>query len=378
MARLPLKRTQFAVLFVCLLLCCILPTVAADPVELPPDISLWDKSLNVRAGLGYNDNLLLSDVNHEESPFVTTGIEATLLRLPVDGTEVSVFLSGEDTRFWNGHKLSKEELVFGQGQIKREFAADWNASFTLQANYIDTVLDASITETNLTPVLAEGYGFKGGPSLRRDFLKKYWAEIEFNVTRQFFAGPSLDDYWEFGPKLTLGRNYGNRSSIALSYQFNQRSYDDRTPVNADFTSETGKTLEYSRHELELAVRHNWDPQRRWRTITSFGWEFSEDNGSGYFNYYHYRFSQQVRYVAKMWEVKGQTTLNIYTYPNQLATSDSNDERYKTILVVNLRGERKLTQKVKLFAEYQYEQAFSNQTIGEYKANKVTGGIDWEF
>ena len=352
---------------------------AADPetLTLPPGLSLWDESFNVRVGLGYNDNLLLSEVNQEESPFVTIGLEATLLRLPLDGTQVVVFLSGEDTRYWHGHGLPKDQLVFGQAQVKKQFAGEWNAGLTLQSTYTDTVFDASITETNLTPVPARGYSFRGAPSLRREFLKKYWVELEFGVSRQYFDAP-LDDYWEFGPKLTLGKNYGNQSTLALSYQFNQRSYDDRTPLNSDLSPEVGQTLEYSRHGVELALRHNWDEHRRWRTLTSVVGEFNRDNGSGYFDYFSYRLTQQVRYVAKMWEAKVQAKFSYYDYPNQFVGTDTHSKRYLSNLRLNLRGERKLAQKIKLFAEYEYERSFSNETVSEYQVNKVTGGIDWEF
>jgi hypothetical protein len=378
MAPLLLKRQPVAVWVIsCITSQCVLSAFGAEPLALPPDISLWDKSLNLRVGLGYKDNLLLSDLNHEESPFVSTEVEATLLRLPVDGTQVLAFVSAEDTRYWNGHRLPKEQLFFGQVQVKREFARDWNFGLTAQAIYNDTVFDASITETNLTPVPAVSYSFKAAPFLRRDFGKKYWVELEFGVNRQYFT-ESLDDYWEIGPKITVGRNYGNRSSIAFSYLFNQRSYDDRTPVNLDQSPVPGKTLEYWRHELELAIQHNWDKERRWRMTTGVGWEYNEDNGSGYFNYFHYRVYQQVRYVAKLWELKAQARFNPYYYPNQFATTDSSDKRYKNILTLNLRGERKLTQKIKLFAEYEYEQAYSNETLSEYQANRVIGGIDWEF
>src|SRR5205807_660447 len=139
-----------------------------------PGISVWDKTLNLRVGLGYKDNLLLSEINREASPFVTGALEASLLRLPIDGTQVLAFISGEDTRYWEGHRLPKEQLIFGQAQIKRQLPADWTIGITLQSVYHDTVFDASITETNLTPVRAKGYSFKAAPSVRREFLKKNW------------------------------------------------------------------------------------------------------------------------------------------------------------------------------------------------------------
>lgn len=355
----------------------------AENLQLPPGLSVWDKSLNVRVAFGYKDNLLLSDQQREASPFLASALEVTLLRLPVDGREFHLFLSGEDIRYSQGRRVDKEQFAFGQMQFKQQFAGDWTAGITLRSVYQDAVFDASLTETNLFPLRVKGYSFTATPSLQYDFLNHYWLETGFGLTRQVFgesenAEGGLDDYWEGGPKVTLGRNYGRRSSLGLSYGFNRRSYDTRAPLNPDFSVMAGATLEYERHEVELALRHNWGQARHWRSVTSLGWDLSRDNGSGFFDYTRHRFSQQLRYVADAWEAKAQARVNYYEYPNQTVSSADLSPRQRTDLAFSLRGERKLGPKIKVYVEYEYGRALSNQTVSQYQANKVTGGIDWEF
>src|SRR5262245_42952378 len=82
--------------------------------DLPPDISLWDKSVNLRAGAGYKDNLLLSAVTKEKSVFSVVAADLSIFRLPIDGPQVNIFVSYEDTRYWEGRLLDKEQFLASQ------------------------------------------------------------------------------------------------------------------------------------------------------------------------------------------------------------------------------------------------------------------------
>ncbi|MBK7999171.1 MAG: hypothetical protein IPK15_10780 [Verrucomicrobia bacterium] len=63
----------------------------AGPKTLLPS---WEPSATLKAGLGYKDNVGLSRTAPEASPFVHTAVEGMLLRLPVDGTQVLLYLAG--------------------------------------------------------------------------------------------------------------------------------------------------------------------------------------------------------------------------------------------------------------------------------------------
>jgi hypothetical protein len=194
----------------------------------------------------------------------------------------------------------------------KDFAENWRVGLEAQYIYQDQVVDASTTETNQT-VLAQGSGLSVRPTIRRDFSKNTWLELGLGVNRQYFKAP-LDDYWEGGPKLMFGHEYGNRSEWTLSYDLSRRAYDHREQLTKDGISIAQSSLEFNRNEFDLAVRNNWDHKRRWRTTTKLGFELNRDNGSGYFDYKRYQVAQQLRFRPACWELEAPNQIQLMIIP----------------------------------------------------------------
>jgi hypothetical protein len=342
-----------------------------------PDLPLWDHAFNLRLGAGYKDNLLLNRDATESSYLLSTTVETLVLRLPVDGRQFTFFLTAEDLRYPDGEQVTKEQLVLARAQGKLEFHDIWQAGLALDYLYQDQVFDVSATETNTEPLPLVGHQISLRPSLRRQLPRHHWIEGEILAQRQWFDAP-VDDYWESAPKLVIGRDYGHRSTVSFSYLFGWRRYDTRTPLALDGTPVPGVDLEFQRHELELAGRHNWDSRRRWRTTTRLNYQLNEDNDSGYFDYRLYKFSQQLRYVTSTWEIRGQLRLSHYNFPNQSVSSSDPVSRDKTLAAASVHAERKLTERFRLYADYEYEHSFSNRDLDEYRVHKVLAGVDCEF
>lgn len=342
-----------------------------------PDLPLWDYTVNLRAGAGYKDNLLLNRAATESSYLLSTALETMILRLPLDGRQLTCFVSAEDVRYPDGNEVKKEQLLLALAQGKLEFSPTLAGGLAAQYIYQDQVLDVSATETNTEPLQLRGHQLTLRPSARWKLPHQGWFEAEFLGQRQLFD-ETVDDYWESGPRLTLGRDYGRRSSVSLAYSFAWRLYDTRTPLQLDGMPIPDEDLEFRRHDVELALRHNWDARRHWRTVTRLNVQFNQDNGPGYFDYGLYRFTQQLRYVAADWDLKVQARVSYYDYAQQPISSTDPTVREKTLVAAGFRGERKLTKHLKLFADYQYEQSFSNLTTDEYRVQTVMAGIDWEF
>jgi hypothetical protein len=119
-------------------------------------------------------------------------------------------------------------------------------------------------------------------------------------------------------------------------------------------------------------------RRRWRTTTRLGAQFNQDNGPGYFDYWLYRASQQVRYVAETWELKAQARLNYYDYLAQPVSSTDPSIRHKTLFIASLRGEKQLSRRLKLFADLEFEQSLSNLDTDQYRVRTASAGLDWQF
>src|SRR5688500_16725904 len=84
------------------------------------DLAIWDHSVNLRGGLGYKDNVLLSSVDRQGSIFWQTTIDAMLLRADLEsGANLTLFLTAEDRRYFEEIEVEKEQLVLAQGKYER-------------------------------------------------------------------------------------------------------------------------------------------------------------------------------------------------------------------------------------------------------------------
>lgn len=341
------------------------------------NFAVWDQSVNVRAGAGYKDNVLFGASNPEGSGFETVGLDVMLLRLSTSGTSFNCFLSGDDTRYFQARDVDKEQSFITQAELKTDFGVDWKGAFAVQYFYQNQVLDASVTDTNRSTVKARGHNLSAHPSLRRQLAANYWLALELAVQRQWFAAP-LENYWQGGPKLTLGRDLARQSSLALSYSLNRRAYDDFEEVALDRTPIPGTSVAFWVHEAELAWHQHWDEQRHWRSSTRLIYGRNEDNGAGFFNYQNYRLVQQLRYQCKPWQLEGRVAISRYNFDRQTVSDADLSKRRKTGVTFSVRGERQILKSVKVFADYEYERSLSNLGFDNYQVNQVTAGVDWEF
>ena len=351
---------------------------SAQTDEFIPDVpSIWEKSLNLRGGFGYKDNLTLSRTNREESPLILSGIDLSLYRLPLDGKQFTLFITGEDTRFPEGREVKSEQYAAALAEFKIDLGPNWNVGTLAQYVYQDQFFDVSTIEATAGPVRVQGHRIGLWPSARWSFRKDFWLQAEPRLSRQFYKEP-LDDYWEPGGKLTLGHDYGFRSAISLGYGLAQLIFDTREQVALDGAVLPGQSLEYTQHEPEISIRHNWDSKRRWRTVTRLSFQLNDDNGSGFFDYHRYQAAQEIRYVSGSWDVKASGKVSYYDFAHQPATLGNPSSREKTLLRFSFRGDRKLMKHLKIFAEFEHELSLSNRPGEEYRVNRIVGGIDVEL
>src|SRR5262245_21696293 len=270
------------------------PDLKPDP-KLDPTLKellpRWDWSLTLQASAGFNDNVSLSCCNPEASPFVQAGLEVIGLRLPLDdGNQFTLLFTGEDSRFFSSETVEHEDLVVAQAEYRRFWANDWEASFGLEGLYLEQVLDLSVTETNQQPLLVRGASLTGRPGVRRNLSEFIWLTVELPTSRQYYNG-DIDDYFELGPKVILGRTYGNGSEVAAVYEFIYRAYDTEPALAVHsnggiivLSEIPGETRAADQHEVGVVWKHHWDAARRWRSTTRINFRRNTDNGGGYYDY----------------------------------------------------------------------------------------------
>jgi hypothetical protein len=350
-----------------------------DKLAKELSISLWDKSYGLRTGVGYKDNVLLSHSQPRSSPYVTSGLDIEWFRLPADGWQYYFLVTGDDIRYWHDIGVGNEDLWTSVANIKKDFGNDWKAGLSALYIYENQVVDISGDAVNglVSPMKIIGHTATINPSLRWNLGANYWIELAWGATRQFLSEPA-DSYTRLGPKITLGRSYGNRSQFTVNYEFFDQRYDHAGDTDPSGNEIPGTTLWELRHRVELALRHNWDAKRLWQTTTKLTFDYNRDNGSGYYDYYKYGLSEQLYYHAKTWEIKGTAAVAHYYYPLQNVDIATRLRWHKTGLVLNLRGEKHLARWLKLFTEYEYEHSISNRTLDDYGVNTISGGVQWDF
>ena len=353
-------------------------TCAQESPPAEPEVApIWDQSFDFHFGFGYTDNVLLADTTKRSTAFTVAGLDAALFRVSLHGPELSLFVSGEDRRFLGNVGVDKDETWIAVGKIQREVTSEWRIALSLQYLYQDQVFDVSATEAELLSIQLKGHGLKATPSVAHQLAGGYQLRMEWPVTRQFLAKP-LDDYWEDGPRLTLEKTYGKRSTASVSYGYAERFYDERPRVDRAGASIAGTDLRLRRHELELADRHYWDDARNWRSETKLGFESNTDNGSKYFGYDRFRISEQLRYTGSKWNLQAGARVSFYNYTAQMADPPSGSRRHVMTLSWTLRTEINMTKSFQGFLELARDQNSSNRAANEYQAVTVSSGINWEF
>jgi hypothetical protein len=208
---------------------------------------------------------------------------------------------------------------------------------------------------------------------RKDF-KPVWLQADLSGGREFLAAP-LDGFWQFGPRLTLGRSLGNESEVSVSYQWTYESFESRADVTSEGALLPGTSLRFVSQTAEANWRRLWDESKHWRTSLTLGCDVNQDNGSGYFNFTQPRLSARAEYRAKSWTVSCYALCGYYGYPVQTIGPGSTENRRKTWLTTGVHAERQVWKKLRVFADYAFEQSDSNVTTDLYYDNTVCVGFD---
>ncbi|MEI8045249.1 MAG: hypothetical protein WCL11_27805, partial [Verrucomicrobiota bacterium] len=353
------------------------PAVGAEKLDLPEGLSLWQKSVSIRTGFGYNDNVTLSSFNPVGSPFVQVSADIMFFRLPWNNWQFTFFANGSDARYLNADtEVNNDQHAIAVAQLTRFLGRDWKSISTLQYLFLNQVMDVSADYN--TPARQEVFaqGITGTQGVRKE-IGRYWGEANFSVSRYFVRQP-FDSYWQGGPELKLGRTYGSGSEAYLSYQIAPIYYDTRQQADADGAPVPGTHLRFLPQTVGITWQHHWDQERRWRCLTQLTYSFSQDNGSGYYDYAQYLLSEQLRFRPAKWDFSAQVALAYYDFPNQQVDLAGSGARHRTAVRMTLRAERVLSSHWKIYAQYDYDRSLSNDAFDQYSANAGSAGIEFSF
>jgi hypothetical protein len=369
---------KLARVFLLWLAACALPAQGQSEDLLKElKIPIWTEIVDLRGLMGYKDNVLLSDTNAHGSPFWVSGADLVVFRLPINGWQFNFVASGTDTRYFSSPSVNSEQTAVAAAKLTRLYGDGWSSGLGLNYAYENQVMDLTATETNLTPITKVlGNTFGGDWFARRDF-QSYWAQLDLACTRQLLAAP-LDNYWQLGPKLTLGRKYGQGSDLALSGQWNFLMYDTTPDLTAQGANIANTHERVHVASVELDWHHAWDASNHWHSIAVLGYQSDQDNGAGYFNFSYYSLSTKLEYREAAWKIGAMVRGGFYDYPVQPVSFTDSSKRQRLLVAAGLHAERKLSKHLKLFADYNYENSQSDVFVDHYQVNVAGIGLEWGF
>ncbi|HZR20658.1 MAG TPA: hypothetical protein VFE51_25475 [Verrucomicrobiae bacterium] len=339
---------------------------------------LWDKDVILRTGVGYKDNVLLSPGSGEGSGFVTTGLDLTLFRLPLDGWEFSLILLGDDIRYFRKPGgLSGEDLLVGSAQLQRYFRGEWRAGLEVRYSYVDQVLQELLSAGGVQAIEAKGNTLGTRPFVRRELATNWWVQLEAPLARDWWQAP-LDATWKWGGQAVLGLSYGAHSQIVLEGGAFYIPHDEWLARDVAGNELPGKRLALWREVAELKWDHHFDAKNRWSTATRLGFTHSRDNGGGFYDSYRYSVSQELRFLTPNWEMKGSAGFSYYQFPVQTIATPPAPTLHLATVHFNLRVERRIYKSLRCFGAYEYEQTDSDDPASRYAYHMGTSGVSWEF
>src|SRR5437868_9844853 len=286
---------------------------AVDPPGDTADTSLadvesilqrWQTTASVRASAGYRDNVALSHAAPQPSGFARGAIEVGAIRAPLDGNQLLLLLTAEDTRYFRNVTPDHEDLITGNAEWRHLFRSPWEMSFAVEGVYLDQVLDLSVTETNRVPLPLRGGLLTARPGVRYDFSDNLWMNLEVPINRQYFT-KVLDDYSEVGPKVTLTWPYGYKSEMSLGYAFVYRPFDTEEERALDSQPIPGTHRETFQHEAAWIWKHHWDKEQHWLSSTKIGFRILRDGASGYFDFDRVAIAEEIRCRFRRWEARAE-------------------------------------------------------------------------
>jgi hypothetical protein len=367
--------------------------IPKDLLDVPDlSLSLWNQSILLRSGFGYKDNVLFSSQQPAASPYAQNGLDYSILRLLNDGSSFFFMVTGDDTRYLTRVEsqsfatltpttIANEDEAIAAAQFRWNLSDHWQPTFSLQYLYQNQVFniatepaaEAGLPVTNAA-VDALGNNITFRPYLHGQFTSNWWADFEWDLTRQWFNGP-LYTYWLTGPRLTLGHSLRRGDTVSLSYETDRILYDNETQATLGGAPIPGTLLRVWQQQAELRYTHYFDAAQHWSAVSRAGFIYDAGDSSGYFDFYNFRFAEEAVYQAGTWKCQAQARYWRFSFPGQSA---GNGKLECDILTLMARVEKKVSKHWRVFAQYQHDNSLSNDASDRYEAGNVEGGVELEF
>jgi hypothetical protein len=359
------------------------PEPALTPEELAaiggPDARGWEITGSLRGAFGYKENLLLSAVRTEDSPFVQGEAEVFWWRLPTERFEALAFANASLTRFTDSDENPREWQAFAHAEGRWFAHPKFQATGAIEGYHLDQVFDLSASAAERLTARLGVTGALLSTTLRFAFRPDTWLEVKPTGQRDRYHDGSDDNTQRFA-RATLGRTFRDgRFEFAVAGQALARDYESRPQFSIAGRPLAGTSLTFAQREYEARFTAAWDEARRWHTTTSATHATNDDNGSGYFNYHFNAVRQELSWTRAPWSARLSGRLGNYDYDVQTqGIGIEPPPRWKEETAGTARLERELKRNAVTYVEFAWERSRSNDPLANYRVRTTSAGVDWRF
>jgi hypothetical protein len=355
-------------------------TVEDDPVmpaDLMDDLLGTTVSVGLRGSAGFKDNVLLTETGRIESAFLRAEADVFVWRPPAALTDMYWALTGSETRYFDAPGDARHERVWlTQAELRYAIGTYFKTGLTIQGYHQDQVIDLSTSEAATFRARLKVYGVFAGPNLRWEIRDPWWFEVSAAWKLETYDGADAD-YNEPGTVLRLGRKIGKRHDASMAWLWRERDYRDRNAYTIGGRPLPGTSLSTRWHQGELRLVSKWSPV--WSTTLKLAGDRLRDSASGYFDYDHWRADIDLAWRRDPWKVRLTASRGVYEYRVQVAgTGFDPPPREIRQSRFAVTAERRVTEKLSVFAEAELERFNTNETGGSYRLNTALAGLAYDF
>lgn len=347
--------------------------------EALPALPSWSQSISLKAGIGHKDNLLLSNAEEDASGFARAGVEAFLWQLPNNGYDTIAFLNAEETRYFSGDKVDREAQAYGQ--IEGRFRNDERLKLSIvgRGYHLDQVFDVSDTEVNRQSARLVVSGLAAGPALRWAPLSSAWLDVKCFGKREWYRDGSNDNKTgeiAIQPVWQVTRHW----ELGMLASRVWRAYESRTQYNpfgrpiANTQLAILESLGEGISTIACELKGG-----KLSSITRAGAMRYQDNGSGYFDYRQQHAAQSVSWQNERWEIELEARFRHLVFALQTAGLGLDPPaRRKDETIVELRAQRKLSERWSVYGSASHERTRCNEAIASYRVTSYMIGVRWTW
>lgn len=353
----------------------LLAELERAPLESAFELPTWDFGADVSLGVGYQDNVLLAAFDPDSSAFLRTSVDVLAWRYPTDhGVEWVNFFDATATHFFSA-ATDNSLLAITRSEWRWRPDDRWRFAVGGQFVHQDEVIDASTLDSGLTSAKAKLDSLAIEPSVEWMFSDD-WSWIA-EVTAKFDDfHPPLDDYVEYAAESGLRRGLGRWGDIRFTYGYLSRNYIDRPQSAVGGRPLDGTELRVGQHKLETRYQLRGGEAWKWNFDLRASYLENEDNGPGWYDYDRRIINSSWSIQNDTWSIEADAGWRRYDYRVQAVGFGNPPKRERTEWTGYVRMERRVSEYLAAFAEFELEHSVSNDPFLDYDDHTVVFGMSW--